>query len=224
MIDLAAGATPIDFAYALHSDLGHRCRGARVDGAIVTLETRSRAASASRSSPRRRRPVARLAQPGARLRQELARAAQDPAVVQRQGARRTIAAGRAVVEKEIAARARRAQAGVLAAQLGFAQARRDVRRGGRDEVGLRPLQVAVRGGAGAGGAGGGARTKKSKAAPGASGILVVGMDGLMTQLARCCKPVPPDAIGGFVTRGKGVSVHRGTAAAWRSSWSASPSA
>jgi GTP pyrophosphokinase len=39
-------------------------------------------------------------------------------------------------------------------------------------------------------------------------VLVVGVDSLMTQLAKCCKPAPPDAIGGFVTRGKGVSVHR----------------
>ena len=41
-----------------------------------------------------------------------------------------------------------------------------------------------------------------------SGVLVVGTDGLMTQLARCCKPAPPDDIVGFVTRGKGVSIHR----------------
>jgi len=40
------------------------------------------------------------------------------------------------------------------------------------------------------------------------GVLVVGVDSLMTQLAKCCKPAPPDEIGGFVTRGKGVSVHR----------------
>jgi GTP pyrophosphokinase len=40
------------------------------------------------------------------------------------------------------------------------------------------------------------------------GVLVVGMDSLLTQLARCCKPAPPDAIGGYVTRGKGVAVHR----------------
>ena len=40
------------------------------------------------------------------------------------------------------------------------------------------------------------------------GVLVVGLDSLMTQLAKCCKPAPPDAIRGFVTRGKGVSVHR----------------
>jgi GTP pyrophosphokinase len=54
--------------------------------------------------------------------------------------------------------------------------------------------------------------KKARAAPGRSsgkgGVLVVGVDSLMTQLARCCKPAPPDAISGFVTRGKGVSVHR----------------
>jgi GTP pyrophosphokinase len=39
-------------------------------------------------------------------------------------------------------------------------------------------------------------------------VLVVGVDALMTQLAKCCKPAPPDAIVGFVTRGKGVSIHR----------------
>jgi GTP pyrophosphokinase len=41
-----------------------------------------------------------------------------------------------------------------------------------------------------------------------SGVLVVGVDSLLTQLSRCCKPAPPDAISGFVTRGKGVSIHR----------------
>jgi len=45
-------------------------------------------------------------------------------------------------------------------------------------------------------------------ASGKGGVLVVGIDSLMTQLAKCCKPAPPDAIRGFVTRGKGVSVHR----------------
>jgi GTP pyrophosphokinase len=43
---------------------------------------------------------------------------------------------------------------------------------------------------------------------GKGGVLVVGVDSLMTQLAKCCKPAPPDVISGFVTRGKGVSVHR----------------
>jgi GTP pyrophosphokinase len=42
----------------------------------------------------------------------------------------------------------------------------------------------------------------------AASVLVVGMDSLLTQLSRCCKPAPPDGISGFVTRGKGVSIHR----------------
>jgi len=44
--------------------------------------------------------------------------------------------------------------------------------------------------------------------PGASGVLIVGVDKLLTVLARCCKPVPPDPVVGFVTRGRGVTVHR----------------
>ena len=51
-------------------------------------------------------------------------------------------------------------------------------------------------------------TRQSKAAGAGSGILVVGVDRLMTGLARCCKPAPPDPIVGFVTRGKGVTIHR----------------
>ena len=49
---------------------------------------------------------------------------------------------------------------------------------------------------------------RSTAHSGQGGVLVVGVDSLMTQLAKCCKPAPPDTICGFVTRGKGVSVHR----------------
>jgi GTP pyrophosphokinase len=56
------------------------------------------------------------------------------------------------------------------------------------------------------------------------GVLVVGVDSLMTQLAKCCKPAPPDAIGGFVTRGKGVSVHRADCSNFREMAARSPSA
>ena len=53
-------------------------------------------------------------------------------------------------------------------------------------------------------------TRQSRAAGSGSGILVVGVDRLLTGLARCCKPAPPDPIVGFVTRGKGVTIHRAT--------------
>ena len=51
-----------------------------------------------------------------------------------------------------------------------------------------------------------------RGADGAGGVLVVGVDSLLTQMARCCRPVPPDAIGGFVTKGRGVSIHRANCA------------
>jgi GTP pyrophosphokinase len=57
-------------------------------------------------------------------------------------------------------------------------------------------------------AGPGLITHKARAAPGGSGILVVGVDKLLTVPAKCCKPAPPDAIVGFVTRGRGVTIHR----------------
>src|SRR5205085_11203869 len=76
----------------------------------------------------------------------------------------------------------------------------------RDEVNLRQVQVALRGTEPQAPA---ALPKPKRTPAPKKGVLVVGgMDRLMTQLARCCKPVPPDPIRGFVTRGKGVSVHR----------------
>ena len=51
-------------------------------------------------------------------------------------------------------------------------------------------------------------TRPSKPVAGNQGILIVGVDKLLTQLARCCKPAPPDEIQGFITRGKGISIHR----------------
>jgi GTP pyrophosphokinase len=79
----------------------------------------------------------------------------------------------------------------------------------RDEVNLRQLQTALRELKGE--APPPEKTevvRKRKAQSSRDGVLVVGVDRLLTQLARCCKPVPPDPIRGFVTRGKGVSVHR----------------
>jgi len=80
-----------------------------------------------------------------------------------------------------------------------------------DEVNLRQLQAALRDSTGLVSVpdvkiqpGKKAKTKS----PQDSGLLIVGVDRLMTQLARCCKPVPPDPVRGFVTRGKGVTVHR----------------
>jgi GTP pyrophosphokinase len=119
----------------------------------------------------------------------------------------TVASGRARVEKELRREgALQANLDDLASKLGFKQPDELFAAVARDEVNLRQLQTALRGSD--------ALPekvqvqKKKKAASPKGGVLIVGMDSLLTQLAKCCKPVPPDAIRGFVTRGKGVSVHR----------------
>ena len=212
VIDLPVGATPIDFAYALHSDLGHRCRGARVDGHIVKLDTllasgqRVEIIAAKSGGPSRdwlnaERGFVKSARSRHKIRQWFnAKALAD-----------TIAAGRAVVEKEL-----RREGAVrasphfsldgLAAKLGFAKPDEMFAAVARDEVNLRQLQVALKGTEVAAPEPELKRPRKTPAAR--ASMLVVGMGGLATQLARCCKPVPPDPIRGFVTRGKGVSIHR----------------
>jgi GTP pyrophosphokinase len=209
VLDLPAGSTPIDFAYALHSDLGHRCRGARVDGQIVPLDTplasgqRVEIVTAKSGGPSRdwlnaERGFVKSAKARAKIRQWFNAKAHVE----------TVAAGRAIVEKELKReRAAHASLETLAERLGFKKPEELFVAIARDEVNLRQLQVAVRGVEPAPVP----ELPKTKArGQGAkSGVLMVGgMDRLMTQLAKCCKPVPPDPIRGFVTRGKGVSVHR----------------
>ena len=215
VIDLPAGSTPIDFAYALHSDLGHRCRGARVDGHIVPLDTplasgqRVEIVTAKSGGPSRdwlnvERGFVKSPRARAKIRQWFNAKAHVE----------TVASGRAIVEKELKReRAAHASLDALADRLGFKKPDELFFAVARDEVNLRQLQTAVRGFEAPAPQ---APKPKARATTAKSGVLVVGgMDRLMTQLAKCCKPVPPDPIRGFVTRGKGVSVHREDCASLR---------
>jgi GTP pyrophosphokinase len=210
VLDLPAGSTPIDFAYTLHSDLGHRCRGARVDGQIVTLDTplksgqRVEIITAKTGGPSRdwlnaERGFVKSPRARAKIRQWFnAKALAD-----------TLAEGRTAVEKEVKREGSSASLELLADRLGFKKPDELFAAVARDEVNLRQLRSALRGFE--------APVEKSiakKPKPAKKGVLVVGgVDRLLTQLAKCCKPVPPDPIRGFVTRGKGVSVHREDCAA-----------
>jgi len=212
VIDLPAGATPVDFAYALHTDLGHRCRGAKVDGQMVPLDTplasgqRVEIIAAKSGAPSRdwlnpARGFLKSHRARSKVRQWF----------NAKSLSETIAQGRATVEKEQRREgATRVNLEELGHKLGFAKADELFAAVARDEVNLRQLQGALR-------EFGGLvsedraeiqpRKAESKTTSG-SGILIVGVDRLLTQFARCCKPVPPDPLRGFVTRGKGISVHR----------------
>ncbi|MFA7268893.1 MAG: bifunctional (p)ppGpp synthetase/guanosine-3',5'-bis(diphosphate) 3'-pyrophosphohydrolase [Sterolibacterium sp.] len=210
VIDLARGATPIDFAYRLHTDLGHRCRGARVDGQMVPLNTplangqRVEVIAAKQGGPSRdwlNPAQGYLATSRARQKAKQWFTAQEEA--------ETLAQGRSFVVRELQ-REGQTQANIeeLAQKLGFKSGDEMYLAGGRGELGPRQIQVALRGEAAPSQPEPEIHTKRSKAVDSGSDILVLGVGKILTQLGRCCKPVPPDAISGFVTRGKGVSIHR----------------
>ncbi len=211
VVELPAGATPIDFAYHVHTDLGHRCRGAKVNGAMVPLNTRLATGqtieilAAKTGGPSRdwlNAELGFLASPRskAKVRQwfnalELAQ---------------TIATGRELLEMELQRIGKTAvKLDDIARRLGFSSVDDLCAAVPKEEFNLRSIEQAV----------GPAMapepprpslpiTRPRETSTGKAQVLVVGVDSLLTSLARCCRPVPPDDIVGFVTRGKGVSIHR----------------
>lgn len=214
VIELPVGATPVDFAYYLHTDLGHRCRGARVDGQMVPLLTRLSTGqtveiiAAKAGGPSRdwlNPQLGFLASPRSRAK---VRAWFNAVELQQR-----IAAGQALVEKELQRLGKTAiNLEHLAQQLDFAQADDLYIAVAKEEFSLRQIDYVLRAPAAEPAAPAARVVAASGAASaiktGKSGVLVVGVDSLMTQLARCCRPAPPDRIAGFVTRGRGVSIHR----------------
>jgi GTP pyrophosphokinase len=208
VIDLPRGATPLDFAYRLHTDVGHRCRGARVDGHMAPLNKalqsgqRVEIVTVKDGGPSRDwlNPVqGYLGTSRARSKVKQWFAARDEAEL--------LAQGRAQVVREMQ-REGQTQANLdeLAVKLGLKSAEAMFLAAARGELGMRAIDTALRGGAEPLPPEPEIHTRKSRA--GDSRILVVGVDKLLTQVGTCCKPMPPDAITGFVTRGKGISIHR----------------
>jgi GTP pyrophosphokinase len=210
IVELPAGATPLDFAYALHTELGHRCRGARVDGAMVPLNTPlasgqtveiTAAKEGGPSLDWLKADSGMLASPRAR--------AKVRAWFNAQQQRATIARGRELVEKLLQREGRTAvKLERLAEQLGFTRADKLFEVVGKDEYSLRHVEQLLRPAQPAPPADDAVALQRARSGSARGGVLVVGIDSLLTSLARCCRPAPPDAIGGFVTRGKGVAVHR----------------
>jgi GTP pyrophosphokinase len=123
----------------------------------------------------------------------------------------TIAKGREAVEKLLQREGKTAvKLDDLASQLGFNSADDLFEVVGKDEFSLRNIEIVLRPPEPLPSEDDLVLLKKPRATShsGKGGVLVVGVDSLMTQLAKCCKPAPPDLISGFVTRGRGVSVHR----------------
>jgi GTP pyrophosphokinase len=210
IIDLPAGGTPIDFAYSLHTDLGHRCRGARVDGVMVPLSTPLRSGQTVEIvTTKDGGPSLDWLNPELHFLASPRAKAKVRAWFNAEQQTQTIARGREAVEKLLQREGRTALAlDTLAEQLGFKGADALFEVVGKDEFSLRTIENLLRPAEPPPADEPIALHRPRSEASGRGGVLVVGMDSMLTTLARCCRPAPPDGISGFVTRGKGVAVHR----------------
>jgi GTP pyrophosphokinase len=214
VIALNQGATPLDFAYALHTDLGHRCRGAKVDGILVPLDTalktgqRVEILTAQHGQPSRdwmNSSLGYLKTSRARNKVRLWFRLQEHD--------RMVEEGRELLLRELH-RLGLGQIGLdkVAEKLKFTQQDDLYAALGRGELGIGQLERSLK----AHFAPPPVKSLPSARKHNASGsILIAGEGGLLTQLARCCHPAPPDPIIGYTTQGRGVTIHRATCATLR---------
>ena len=209
------GATPVDFAYAIHTDVGHRCAGARVNGRLVPLSTvmesgdaieiiTSKSADAAPSqdwlqfvrTPRARNKIKawftreRREDAIEKGRDELTRALRRAGLPVQSTLASTVLASVAKDLKFPSLEALEAALGEGHLQPSVIVQRLEHEVSDDEDVMPAPAKPA--------------RMKR----PSESGVVVQGIDDVLVRLARCCTPVPYDNIVGFVTRGRGVSVHR----------------
>ncbi|MVT38470.1 RelA/SpoT family protein [Acidovorax citrulli] len=212
VVELPQGATPVDFAYAVHTSVGHRCRGARVDGAMVPLNTPlHNGQTVEITTVKEGRPSRDWLNPELGYLTSHRARAKVRAWFNAQATHETVARGREAVEKLLQREGKTAiRLEDLAVQLGFKTADALFEVVGKDEFSLRTIETLLRPPEPVLQPDDYLLLKKARTNESApkGGVLVVGIDSLMTQLAKCCRPAPPDPIRGFVTRGKGVSVHR----------------
>jgi GTP pyrophosphokinase len=211
IIDLPAGSTPIDFAYHIHTDIGHRCRGAKVNGRLVNLDVKLQTGEAVEIlTAKRGGPSRDWLNPSLEMVKTQRAISKIRQWFKREDREQNVTDGRQMLERELR---RLGLEGVayeqLARDLGYSQVEDLLAAIGCGDVNLgkvvsrlaeaklpeldlpRPLELEARGG---------------RLAPGEVSIL--GVSGLLTNIARCCKPLPGDPIVGYVTRGRGATIHR----------------
>ena len=212
IVDLPQGATPLDFAYAVHTEVGHRCRGAKIGGRIVPLTYElengeqveiltTRQGSPSRDWMNPHLGYLKTSRAKSRVRQWF----------KHQDLEHNVTAGRAILDRELH---RLGVSGLshekLAVQFKYKVVDELLAAIGRGDISTTQLASAVnelvprektpdetrpR------------RTRKGTATT-AGGISIRGVGNLLTTMARCCHPVPNDPVVGYITRGRGVTIHR----------------
>jgi GTP pyrophosphokinase len=208
IIDLAAGSTPIDFAYHVHTDIGHRCRGARVNGKLVPLYQELKTGdqveilTAKRGGPSRDWLNSNLGL----VKTQRARS-KIKAWFKKQEDEQNLAQGRAALERELQ------RLGItvinfekMARELSFKtpdemyvaigtgdlSVNKVIRQLAETEETADILEI----------------TSQQEVKPSTDAVEVVGLKGLLSTMAKCCNPMPGDQIVGYITRGRGATIHR----------------
>ena len=209
VVNLAHGATPLDFAYHVHTEVGHRCRGAKVNGSIVpltyTLQTGERVEvlTSKEGAPKRD-----WLQPGlGYLRTSRARA-KVMHWFKTQAREDNIAAGRNLLEREFKR--------LALTSIDYQRIARKIQQNTVEDmyaaVGSGDISAAQVLNAAQGLVENRPGPQLKLARPGGGSyrgqVQVRGVGNLLTHMAGCCKPLPGDAITGFITQGRGVSIHR----------------
>ncbi|MGC2168311.1 MAG: bifunctional (p)ppGpp synthetase/guanosine-3',5'-bis(diphosphate) 3'-pyrophosphohydrolase [Acidimicrobiales bacterium] len=219
VIALIEGATPIDFAYAVHTEVGHRCVGAKVNGRLVPLDTVLRSADVveivtsknDNAGPSRDwLSIAKSSRAKSKIRQWFQRERRDDAIeggreeltkaLRREGlpiATSLTSGALDAVIKSLGLEDRDAlfmsiDSAQISALAVVQRLDRELRGGDAEQM---PTTVTK-------------APRTSRTARRNAGVYVEGLDDVMIHLARCCSPVPGDSIMGFITQGRGVSVHR----------------
>ncbi|MCH7589092.1 MAG: bifunctional (p)ppGpp synthetase/guanosine-3',5'-bis(diphosphate) 3'-pyrophosphohydrolase [Chloroflexi bacterium] len=211
IIDLPAGSTPIDFAYNIHTEIGHRCRGAKVDGKLISLDYKLQTGnSVEILTAKRGGPSRDWLNPSLEMVKSHRARSKIKQWFKRQDRAQNISQGRTLLDKEmrrlgidsisydhIASELEFAQVDDLLAAIGIGdlQITRIIKRVIGEEE--KEFEIPE-----------GLATSTSLEIVPTEEVTILGLKGLLTNLGRCCKPVPGDPIIGYITRGRGATIHR----------------
>ncbi len=210
IVDLPEGATPLDFAYALHTELGHRCRGAKVDGSIVPLVQALQSGQQVEILTTRHGAPSRdwLSRSMGYVHTDSART-KIKRWFKQQDTERHIAQGRDVLERELRRVGNVAVAlADISAHFKYPGQDEFLAALGRGDVSNGQLEHHLRERSVTSPAEAPVEPVRRPARTPAGRFEVAGVGNLLTRLAGCCKPIPGDDITGYITQGQDISIHR----------------
>ncbi len=212
VIDLPAGATPVDFAYRIHTDVGHHCTGAKINGRLVPLSHKLHTGdiveiTVNKSSPGPSRDwLTFVSTTNAR--------AKIKQWFKKERHQENLARGREMLERElrrtggsIAAAMKPDRLREVAEKFGVPSDEELLAAVGNGDLSVLQVTQALRGDGPTEPEPAPAPSVPAAPAP-TGGVRVRGVENVLMHFARCCTPLPGDRIVGYITRGRGVTIHR----------------